>query len=53
MDTMTNETLKLLEDCRDTFKMLLDVEFLKNIDLVLEMINEIDNVIKNEVNEKI
>jgi len=46
---MNNETLKLLEDCRDTFKMLLDVEFLKNIDLVLEMINEIDNAIKNEV----
>ena len=49
MDTMTNETLKLLEDCRDAFKMLLDVEFLRNIDLVLEMINEIDNAIKNEV----
>ena len=46
---MNNETLKLLEDCRDAFKMLLDVEFLKNIDLVLEMINEIDNAIKNEV----
>lgn len=46
---MNNDTLKLLEDCRDTFKMLLDVEFLKNIDLVMQMINEIDNAIKNEI----
>jgi hypothetical protein len=50
---MNNETLKLLEDCRDTFKMLLDVEFLRNIDLAMEMINRIDNAIKNEVNGKI
>jgi len=48
---MNNDTLKLLEDCRDTFKTLLDVEFLKNIDLVLEMIKELDNAIKNEINE--
>ena len=48
---MNNNTLKLLEDCRDTFKTLIDVEFLKNIDLVMEMINELDNAIKNEVNE--
>ena len=47
---MNNDTLKLLEDCRDTFKTLLDVEFLKNIDLVMEMIKELDNAIKNEVN---
>jgi len=46
---MNNDTLKLLEDCRDTFKMLLHVEFLKNIDLVMQMINEIDNTIKNEI----
>ena len=46
---MNNDTLKLLEDCRDTFKMLLDVEFLKNMDLVMQMINEIDNAIKNEI----
>ena len=51
MDIMNNDTLKLLEDCRDTFKMILDVEFLKNIDLVLEMINELDNAIKNEIND--
>lgn len=50
---MNNETLKLLEDCRDAFKMLLDVEFLKNIDLAMEMINRIDNAIKNEVNGKL
>lgn len=49
---MNNETLKLLEDCRDTFKTLLDVEFLKNIDLVMEMIKELDNAIKNEINGK-
>ena len=47
---MNNDTLKLLEDCRDTFKTLVDVEFLKNIDLVMEMIKELDNAIKNEVN---
>ena len=47
---MNNDTLKLLEDCRDTFKTLLDVEFLKNIDLVMEMIKELDNAIKNEIN---
>jgi ribosomal protein S17E len=50
MDIMNNDTLKLLEDCRDTFKTLLDVEFLKNIDLVMEMINELNNAIKNEIN---
>jgi hypothetical protein len=48
---MNNDTLKLLEDCRDTFKMLLDVEFIKNIDLVMEMIKELNNAIKNETNE--
>lgn len=48
---MNNNTLKLLEDCRDTFKMLLDVEFIKNIDLVMEMIKELNNAIKNETNE--
>jgi hypothetical protein len=47
---MNNETLKLLEDCRDTFKMILDVEFIKNIDLVLEMIKELENAIYDEVN---
>ena len=46
---MNDETLKLLEDCRDAFKMLLDVEFLRNIDLAMEMISRIDNAIKNEV----
>lgn len=45
---MNNDTLKLLEDCRDTFKMILDVEFIKNIDLVMEMINELNNAIKNK-----
>jgi hypothetical protein len=48
---MNNNTLKLLEDCRDAFKMLLDVEFIKNMDLVMEMIKELNNAIKNETNE--
>ena len=56
MDTMTNETLKLLEDCKDTFEWIIESEiwcYIEDNCSALELINEIDNAIKNEVNGKI
>lgn len=49
---MNNETLKLLEDCKDTFEWIVESEIWCCIEdncSALELINEIDNAIKNEV----
>ena len=49
---MNNETLKLLEDCKDTFEFLLAVEFIENKKCVYNIISDISNAINNEINGK-
>jgi hypothetical protein len=46
---MNNETLKLLEDCKDTFEWIVESEiwcYIEDNCSALELINEIDNAIK-------